>query len=123
MAELGITCPRSTASSGSGTIELDKRILVRTGGCFEKDTPLSLDSPGPGWAVSGDLVTYSGGNEFTGTSQVFHNGDLQQTAATSGTGCDVYFVSASGSTIAFGFNIDKNDAIQVWKFASASGTA
>lgn len=123
MAELGFTCPGNTTSAGTGTIGLDKRILIRTGGCFEADTPLSLDSPGAGWSVSGDLVTYSGGNEFTGTSQVFHNGDLQQTAATSGTGCDVYFVSASGNTISFGFNIDTNDAIQVWKFAAASGIA
>jgi len=121
MAELGITCPvSSTASAGSGTIELDKRSLLRTGGCFEADTPLSLESPGPGWAVSGDLITYSGSAEFTGTSQVFYNGDLLQTAASSGTGCDVYFVSASGSEIAFGFNIDTNDIIQVWKFAATS---
>ena len=120
MAELGITCPASTTSAGTGTIELDKRSLRRTGGCFEADTPLSLESPGPGWAVSGDLITYSGGGEFTGTSQVFHNGDLLQTAATSGTGCDVYFVAASGSEIAFGFNIDMNDIIQVWKFAATS---
>lgn len=116
MAELGITCPAPTTSAGTGAIAVDKRILVRTGGCFETDTPLSLESPGAGWAVSGDFITYSGGSEFTGTSQVFHNGDLLQTAAASGTGCDVYFVSASGSTIAFGFNIDENDIIQVWKF-------
>lgn len=122
MAELGFTCPASTTSAGTGTIELDKRSLIRTGGCFEADTPLSLETPGPGWSVSGDEITYSGGSEFTGTSQVFYNGSLLQSAATSGTGCDVYFVSASGSTIAFGFNIDTNDSIQVWKFA-ASGTA
>lgn len=120
MAELGITCPVSSTASGSGTIELDKRGLLRTGGCFEADTPLSLENPGPGWTVSGDLITYSGGAEFTGTSQVFHNGDLLQTAAASGTGCDVYFVSASGSEIAFGFNIDMNDIIQVWKFAATT---
>jgi hypothetical protein len=123
MAELGITCPAPTsAGTGTGAVELDQRSLRRTGGCFEADTPLSLESPGPGWVVTGDLITYSGAGEFTTSSQVFHNGDLLQTAASSGTGCDVYFVSASGSTIAFGFNIEENDIVQVWKFA-ASGTA
>lgn len=122
MAELGFTCPRTTANggSGSGTIDLDKRTLRRTGGCFESNTSVDLNSPGAGWVVSGDVVTYSGGSEFTGTSQVFHNGDLLQTAATSGTGCDVYLATASGSEIAFGFNIEENDIVQVWKFAATT---
>ncbi len=118
MAELGITCPAPTTSAGTGTIELDKRSLLRTGGCFEADTPLSLNSPGAGWQVSGDLLTYSGATEFVNTSQVFHNGDLLQTATSSGTGCDVYFVSASG-TIAFEYRIKINDVVQVWGVTSS----
>lgn len=121
MAELTLTCPRTTSSAGTSSIDLDRRVIIRTGGCFEADTPLSLEMPGPGWAVSGDLITYSGGSEFQQTSQVFVNGMIQQTALSSGTGCDVYFVSASGSQIAFDYNLDENDVIQVWKFA-ASGT-
>jgi len=57
------------------------------------------------------------------TSQVFHNGDILLTTTATGTGCDVEFLSVSGSTVGFGFNIDENDIIQVWKFAAASGTA
>ncbi len=122
MAELGFTCPPPTTSAGTGTIDVDKQILVRTGGCFENGTPLSLENPGAGWSVSGAILTYSGADEFVNTSQTFHNGDLLVSSTTSGNGCDVQFVSASGSVVAFGFNIDENDVVQVWKFAPTSGT-
>jgi hypothetical protein len=81
-----------------------------------------LESPGVGWVATGDLVTYSGGEEFVNTSQVFHNGDILVPTTATGTGCDVEFVSASGSYVSFGFNIDENDVLQVWKFAPPSGT-
>jgi len=123
MSELSLTCPRSTATggSGAGSIDLDRRVIVRTGGCFEADTPLSIQNPGPGWAVSGNPITYSGASEFQQTTQIFVNGAIQQTALSAVSECDVYFVSTSGSQVAFDYNIDTNDVIQVWKFA-ASGT-
>lgn len=123
MSELSLTCPRTVVeSTGVTGVNVDRRVFVRLGGCFEKNTPLSLESPGAGWSVSGDLVTYSGASEFQNTTQVFVNGAVQQTALSSGTGCDVFFVSTSGSQVAFSYNLDKNDTIQIWKFAGSELT-
>jgi len=117
MAELTLSCPRavsSTASSVTG-VDIQKRVLVRTGGCFEQNTVLDITNPGDGWVVFGDPITFSGSSEFTELTQVFRNGIHQLTAGSASDNNDVYFVSASGS-IAFEMNVQTNDVVQVWKF-------
>jgi len=120
MAELSLTCPTTTAVAGGGAINVQRRILVRTGGPFGADTILDIITPGPGWDVSGDDVTFSGAVDFQEQTQVFRNGDLQLTGKSASDDNDVYFVAVSGS-IAFETNIITNDVLQFWKFVATSG--
>lgn len=116
MAQLSISCPRSTATSTPATgVDVQRLVLIRTGGCFEANTTLDVTNPGPGWASFGDPVTFSGADEFTELTQVYRNGVIQLTAGSASDDNDVYFVAASGS-IAFEMNVQTNDVVQVWKF-------
>ncbi len=130
MAELGLTFPPAAGEDGApgppgapgvGVADITKKVLVRTGGCVERDTPIDIIIPGAGWTTAGEEVTFANASEFTSTAQVFLNGILMFTGENAATDNDVYFVAASGQ-IAFETNIDRNDMIQVWKFgATASG--
>ncbi len=91
---------------------------MRTGGCFEANTSVDINSPGPGWALLGVPVTFSGASEFTDETQVYRNGQLQLTAASASDDNDVYFVSTD--TIAFEMNVQTNDVVQVWKFTQTT---
>jgi len=122
MAELTITCPSSSANGSGGAaagIDIQKQVLVRTGGHFEKNTVLDITSPGAGWASLGDVVTFSGSDEFTDLTQVYLNGIQQLTAASASDNNDVYFVSTSGN-IAFEMHLQGSDILQFWKFNSTT---
>ncbi len=116
MAELSLSCPRAASSTAGATgVDVQRQILIRTGGCFEQNTVLDITSPGVGWANFGDSVTFSGATDFVELTQVFRNGVIQLTAESATDNNDVYFVATSGS-IAFEYNIQTNDVVQVWKF-------
>jgi hypothetical protein len=117
MAELTLSCPAaasSTASSATG-IDIQKRVLIRTGGVFYQNAILDILNPGTGWVALGDPVTFSGADEFTDLTQTYRNGIHQLSGASASDNNDVYFVAASGS-IAFESNVHTNDVVQVWKF-------
>lgn len=120
MARLSLTCRQVASTATGGSIEVDKRVLVRTGGCFEANTSVDINSPGPGWTLLGVPVTFSGGTEFIEETQVFRNGQMQLTAASASDDNDVYFVSAD--TIAFEMNVQTNDVVQVWKFTQTTAS-
>ncbi len=116
MAELSLSCPRAASSTASATgVDVQRQILIRTGGCFEQNTVLDITDPGAGWVNLGDSVTFSGATDFTELTQVYRNGVIQLTAESATDNNDVYFVATSGS-IAFEYNIQTNDVVQVWKF-------
>lgn len=116
MAELSLSCPRTASSTAAATgVDVQRQILIRTGGCFEQNTVLDITTPGDGWANFGDSVTFSGATDFTELTQVYRNGVIQLTAESATDNNDVYFVATSGS-IAFEYNIQTNDVVQVWKF-------
>ena len=120
MASLSLTCRQavSTATTG-GSVEVDRRVLVRTGGQLTANTIIDINNPGPGWALLGVPVTFSGSTEFTETTQVYRNGEMQLTGPSAGADNDVYFVAVSGS-IAFEMKLHTNDVVQVWKFTQAT---
>lgn len=118
MAQLSIRCcPRSTTSTTTAAtgVDIQRRVLVRTGGHVDANTTIDITNPGSGWATFGDSVTLSGAEEFTDLTQIFRNGVIQLTAASASDNNDVYFVAASGS-IAFEYKLHTNDVVQVWKF-------
>ncbi len=117
MAELSLSCPRSASSTAAAAtgVDVQRQILIRTGGCFEQNTVLDITAPGVGWANFGDSVTFSGATDFVELTQVFRNGVIQLTAESATDNNDVYFVATSGS-IAFEYNVQTNDVVQVWKF-------
>ena len=116
MAELNITCcPVSSTATDTTGVDIQRRILIRTGGRIAQDTPIDILNPGPGWVVYGDETTFSGGSEFTELTQVYRNGVIQLTGESASDDNDVYFVAPSGS-IAFEHHLVHNDVVQVWKF-------
>jgi hypothetical protein len=118
MAQLSIRCcPSSSSSSGANAtgVDIQRLVLVRTGGHVDANTTIDITNPGTGWVTFGDPVTISGADEFTELTQVFRNGVIQLTAASASDNHDVYFVAASGS-IAFEYKLHTNDVVQVWKF-------
>jgi len=121
MAQLSLTCRQaaSTATGGGGSVDVDRRVLVRTGGHIAANTPIDINDPGPGWALLGDSVTFSGSAEFTDTTQVYRNGVIQLTGVSASDDHDVYFVAVSGS-IAFEMKLHTNDVVQVWKFTQTT---
>ena len=122
MARLSLTCRQavSTATTG-GSVEVDRRVLVRTGGQIPANAIIDINNPGPGWALLGVPVTFSGSTEFTESTQVYRNGEIQLTGASASNDNDVYFVAVSGS-IAFEMNLHKNDVVQVWKFTQTTAS-
>jgi hypothetical protein len=119
MAELGITCPTSSAAGGVGSgVDIDKLSLIRTGEYFPANTSLDINAPGSGWASLGGPVFFSS-TEFMEVTQVYRNGVLQLPAPNSSANNDVYFVTESG-TIAFEYDVRNLDVIQVWNFTATS---
>ena len=122
MASLFLTCRQavSTATTG-GSVEVDRRVLVRTGEQIPANAIIDINNPGPGWALLGVPVTFSGSTEFTESTQVYRNGEIQLTGASASDDNDVYFVAVSGS-IAFEAKLHTNDVVQVWKFTQATAS-
>ncbi len=122
MARLSLTGRRvaSTATTG-GSVETDRRVLVRTGGQLVANTTIDINDPGPGWALLGVPVTFSGAAEFTESTQVYRNGEMQLTGVSASAGNDVYFVAVSGN-IAFEMKLHTNDVVQVWKFTQTTAS-
>ena len=120
MAELGISCPTGGTATDT-SVDVDRLSLVRTGDSFLANTALDINSPGAGWASEGGPVFISSASAFLDQTQVYRNGMLQLLGEDVNTNNDVYFVSASG-TIAFEYNVQTLDIVQVWKFtATTSG--
>jgi len=117
MAELTLSCPKSVSSTAAAAtgVDIQRRVLIRTGGHIDADVTIDITDPGDGWVVFGDSVTFSGSTDFTELTQVFRNGVIQLTAESATDNNDVYFVAASGS-IAFEYKLHTNDVVQVWKF-------
>jgi hypothetical protein len=101
--------------SGSQAGEIQKRILVRTGGQVAANTTVDLSSPGAGWNAYGDTMSWTSASDFVENISVFLNGVLQLTASGSSSDNDVYNV-ATPDQLAFEFAVKSNDVIQVWKF-------
>ena len=124
MAELSLSCPTTTVFAGGGggtaVADVDGRRLIRNGGVFAANTVLDINSPGAGWLISGQEVTFSGSTDFVNTTQVYRNGQLLLTAADPADDLDVYFVAVSG-TLAFESDIQDLDVLQIWKFSDVEG--
>jgi len=124
MARLSLTCRQASttaAGTGGGAIGIDRRVLIRTGGLFAANTAFDINNHGAGWSLLGVPVTFSGSDDFTNTSQVFRNGQMQLTAEAAIDNNDVYFVAVSGS-IAFEMGVQTNDVVQVWKFTETTAS-
>jgi hypothetical protein len=121
MAELSITCPVTTAiTEGGASVDVRRRVLIRTSGNFAANTAVDVNSPGTGWVAFGDTVTFSGATDFVENTQIFRGGKIQLTGENASSDNDVYFVAPSGS-IAFEYHLVENDLIQIWQFVG-SGT-
>jgi hypothetical protein len=100
--------------SGAAVGEVQKRRLIRTDGNITENTTIDIGSPGAGWTVEGDTISWTDSTDFFENVSVFHDGILQLVASGSGDDNDVYFVSTPDS-LAFEFKIRRNDVIQIWK--------
>lgn len=120
MAELSLSCPATTVTSeAGGNVNINNKTLIRTGNALGANTPITFNSPGIGWASSGDALTFSGVNDFINNTQFFRNGQLILPGENSSIDNDIYFVDTS--SFAFEFPILPNDIIQIWQFTTASG--
>lgn len=106
----------------TGTIqqanEVQKRVLIRTGGSVTENTTIDIDSPGAGWTVFGDDILLTSSGVFVEAAKVYTNGILQLLGPDDAANNDVYWVAANYD-IAFEYKIKKNDVIQIYKFPSA----
>jgi len=105
----------------TGTIsqanEVQKRVLIRTGGQVAENTTIDINSPGAGWTVGGDDIQLTSSGTFVEASKVYTNGILQLLGPDDGADNDVYWVAANYD-IAFEYKIKQNDVIQIYKFPS-----
>ncbi len=103
----------------TGTIsdanEVQKRVLIRTGGQVPENTTINISTPGAGWDVSGDDIVLTTSGVFIEAGRVFTNGILQLLGPDDAANNDVYWVGANYD-IAFEYKIKTNDVIQVYKF-------
>lgn len=106
----------------TGTIsaanEVQRRVLIRTGGQVPQNTTIDIDSPGAGWTVYGDDIQLTSSGVFVEASKVYTNGILQLLGPDDAANNDVYWVAANYD-IAFEYKIKKNDVIQIYKFPSS----
>ena len=103
----------------TGTIsaanEIQKRVLIRTGGALLENTTIDIDSPGAGWTVFGDDIQLTSSGTMLEATKWYTNGVLQLPGADASANNDVYFV-ASNYDVAYEYKIKKNDVIQIYKF-------
>ncbi len=100
-----------TISSAS---EVQKRVLIRTGGQIPENTTINISTPGAGWTVVGDDIQLTSSGVFLEASRLFTNGILQLLGPDDAANNDVYWVAANYD-IAFEYKIKKNDVIQIYK--------
>ena len=122
MAELGFIINRQSTGGGGGssTANAAYRSLYRTAGNLAADTPISFNTPGAGWVSAGQTITFSGASNFTQTTQIFRNGQLQLLGENDSADNDIYYVS--DSSFACEFPVNHNDVFQIWQFTTASGS-
>ncbi len=105
----------------TGTIsqanEVQRRVLIRTGGQVPENTTIDINVPGAGWTVGGDDIQLTSSGVFVEAARVFTNGVLQLLGPDDAANNDVYWVGANYD-IAFEYIIKTNDVIQVYKFPS-----
>ncbi len=103
----------------TGTIsdanEVQKRVLIRTGGQVAENTTINISTPGAGWTVGGDDIIFTASGTFIEAGRVFTNGILQLLGPDDAANNDVYFVGANYD-VAFEYIIKQNDVIQIYKF-------
>ena len=103
----------------TGTIndanEVQKRVLIRTGGQVPENTTIDINAPGAGWTVGGDDIQLTSSGVFVEASKLYTNGVLQLLGPDDAANNDVYWVAANYD-IAFEYKIRKNDVIQIYKF-------
>jgi hypothetical protein len=80
-----------------------------------ENTTINLDSPGAGWTVYGDDITFTTSGTFVEAGRVFTNGILQLLGHEDAADNDVYWVAANYD-VAFEYKLKTNDVIQVYKF-------
>lgn len=100
-----------TIAAGS---EVQKRVLIRTGGNIVENTTVDINSPGAGWTVGGDDVQLTSSGVFIDAVKIYTNGVLQLLGPDDAANNDVYWVAANYD-IAFEYRIKKNDVIQIYK--------
>lgn len=99
----------------SGQNEVQKRVLIRTGGQVPENTTINIETPGSGWTVGGDTIQLTSSGVFIEDGRVFTNGILQLLGPDNAANNDVYWVAANFD-IAFEYKIKTNDVIQIYKF-------
>jgi hypothetical protein len=105
----------------TGTIsqanEVQRRVLIRTGGQVPENTTIDINAPGAGWTVTGDDIQLTTSGTFVEASKVYTNGILQLLGPDDAADNDVYWV-APNYDIAFEYKLKQNDVIQIYKFPS-----
>ncbi len=104
-----------TISAGA---EVQKRVLIRTGGNIVENTTIDINSPGGGWTVVGDDIQLTSSGVFLEATKIYTNGVLQLLGPDDDANNDVYWVAANYD-IAFEYRIKKNDVIQIYKAPSS----
>ena len=99
----------------SASNEVQKRVLIRTGGQVPENTTININVPGAGWTVGGDDILLTASGVFIEDGRVFTNGILQLLGPDDAANNDVYWVAANYD-IAFEYKIKQNDVIQIYKF-------
>jgi hypothetical protein len=120
--ESAISTLDAALCTATGTIaaanEVQKRVLIRTGGSISANTTIDIDAPGAGWTVYGDDILLTSSGTFVEACKVYSNGILQLLGPDDAANNDVYWVAANYD-IAFEYKITKNDVIQIYKFPSS----
>ena len=103
------------ATGISGQNEVQKRVLIRTGGQVPENATINIETPGSGWTVGGDTIQLTSSGVFIEDSKIYTNGILQLLGPDNAANNDVYWVAANFD-IAFEYKIKTNDVIQIYKF-------
>lgn len=107
----------ATGTTANAT-EIQKRVLIRTGGQVAENTTIDISTPGAGWTAGGDDIQLAASGTFIEATRVYTNGILQLLGPDNDSNNDVYWVGANYD-IAFEYKIKKNDVIQIYKYPSS----
>ncbi|MBD3260972.1 MAG: hypothetical protein GF334_04720 [Candidatus Altiarchaeales archaeon] len=118
MSELSLVVPPQGGPGGpvDAVKDILRRVLVRLDGTVNPGTVIDINNPGPGWAVSGDEITFVDANEFQKRIVIYWNGNLTNLGLTGGSD-DLYPVidSTSNSKVILEFPLRKHEILQFMK--------